>query len=158
MDYLFWSCWPVRSQRPKTIPMLLASLQNSAVRSAEDTTHLSHRTWRNKVGTDLGTSYPLTTFHGAGRRSSCYMLPGRKVITNPIYLWTLWATIMTDQARHTHWCNSCTNITGILKHFLTAFESHSVRWNPYPGTIIRPRGHRPSRKVYYYYSVNWKEY
>lgn len=124
----------------QTIPMLMVSLQNSAVRSsAEDTTHLSHRTWRNKVGTDLGTSHPLTTFHNAGRRSSCYMLPGRKVITNPIYLWTLWATIITGQARHTHWCNSGTNITGIIKYFLTAFEFHSIRWNPYPGTTIRPR-------------------
>lgn len=49
----------------KTLPPPLVTIQNLTVNVvAEDTAHLSHRTWSSQDGTDMEASFLLASFHG----------------------------------------------------------------------------------------------
>lgn len=67
---------------------------------------------KDRGGTDLETSPLLSNFHSAERRYAFYWR--RKVIISHTELLKLQATIMTDLARHTHWCNSGISIMGVF--------------------------------------------
>lgn len=64
--------------------------------AAQDTAHLSHRTWRAQAGTRQEVSHPCWLAF----RVPCLLAEGRKVTNTVTQLWTLQATIMTFPARY----------------------------------------------------------
>lgn len=102
MSYLFLSQWGPRepSQTLQDIATTLITVQNLIVNVvAEDTAHLSHRTWSSQDGTDMEASFLLASFHGVrGFISSIRWAQYSTILPSceSCELWLAWQDMTTD--------------------------------------------------------------